>query len=172
MQVNAHLHKKQYERFFDTVQDWMYGMYDAFPPYRRSYFENNAIRCLLYMPIIKSKDVAYSLTISVINNPTLEDLEADNYYLYDSTTGATVKITKTLNKVYPAWSWTIPIYNLPLPHKEEVTMDFPASNDHFILHKLFLITNPYPEPDPEKDIIFYDRVGGDTLYTVVNLVED
>jgi len=126
----------------------------------------------MWYPIIRDKEEPYSIDFKIINNGTLDDLEADDYYLYDSTTGATVKITKTLNKVYPAWSWTIPIYNLPLPHKEGVTMDFPASNDHFILHKLFLITNPYPEPDPEKDIIFYDRVGGDTLYTVVNLVED
>jgi len=147
-------------------------MYNTIPPYRRSYFENNAIRCMERYPIIRDKGEPYSIDFKIINNPTLDDLEADNYYLYISTTGATVKMTKTLNKVYPAWSWTIPISNLPPPHKEEVTMDFPASNDHFILHKLFLITNPYPEPDPEKDIIFYDRVGGDTLYTVVNLVEE
>ena len=153
------------ERFFDPSQNWMYGMYNTTPPYRRSYFENNAIRCMeMWYPIIRDKEEPYSIDFKIINNGTLDDLEADDYYLYDSTTGATVKITKTLNKVYPAWSWTIPISNLPPPHKEEVTMDFPASSCSWVVHELYL-----QKKISENE---YERVGGDTLYTVVNLVED
>ncbi len=152
------------ERFFDESQGWKYGKYaNQDPSYSRNYFDNNAIRCEEPHPIIRTKNSEYSLTFNVINNGTNDDMQYDPpntvYNLYDINTKKRVDITKTLNKVYNPWDWTIPISELDNSHKDYVTMNFEASSEDSITHELVIEkqTGPY----------LREIIGGDVLYVTV-----